>query len=236
MKLIFILVLSFFCASAVAQQQIYRGAFSAHIGANQYNFIHFDEISIGEKDQNIPIPYVLFGGSNGPTVQLAYDRSLQKRFSLGISAAYHSLHLDFSGLRYKSDVEIAGSGTIRQSHISLQIRPQYHFIKKRQLDMYSGLSMGVGIWTAQGSGDFSNKQARNLANNTKLLKINAFFFSIGSIMHDNHPVKLRGTGTVPQFAVTLLGLRGYFNKHWGAGFEIGTGTPVFVSGGLEYRF
>lgn len=204
---------------ALAQNIQNRRNLSVQVGANIFNFVNFSTADLSSDDGETQIAYDKLTGGSVPTIQIAYDYALKNWISIGGAASYNSLQMEFTNLNYTgSDGErITGNGGFRAGRTSFNMRTLFHYGNTGRIDMYSGVRLGLSVWRAKSIG---NLQGENIDGQIKNINLTG----------------LRGTGVLPQFALTVFGLRGYFNDNLGAGFEINAGSPYVISAGLNYRF
>ncbi len=206
---------------AFAQNMDHRHTFTAHAGLNVFNFVSLSDNAM-PSDITIEggsIDFSSFDASSLPTLNLTYDFAARKWFSIGASVGYNQFSMDFDNLDYRGpeNERITGNGGFRLARTSINIRPLFHYGNAGRIDMYSGLRLGLSIWSASSIGNLQGANIGDQLDN----------FNFGG---------LRGNAVLPQFALTLFGLRGYFTEHFGLGFEINAGSPYMVSGGVNYRF
>ena len=212
-----------FCAAlttfSIAQNMDHRHTFTAHAGVNVFNFLNFSTADVSVDDGDGSISYGSLDGSSTPTFNLTYDYAVKKWFSVGGSVGYNAFKMEFKDLNYtgSNGERVTGNGGFGASRTSINFRPLFHYGNSGRLDMYSGFRVGLSIWNARTIGNLQGENIDDLSNNINL-------------------TGLRGTGVLPQFALTLFGLRGYVTENFGLGFEINAGSPYLVSGGVNYRF
>lgn len=205
-------------AHAFAQNMDHRNAFSVQVGANLFNFVNFAEADYTGND-GATLQYDAVSGSSIPTIQISYDRAMRKWFSIGGAVAYNAFKVEFTNLDYTGpDGErLTGDGGFKFGRTSINVRPLFHYGKSDKLDLYSGFRIGLSIWNVGASGNLQGENADGQVEN----------FGLSGI---------RGAGVLPQGALTLFGMRGFFTDNLGAGFEVNLGSPYLFSGGLTYRF
>jgi hypothetical protein len=204
---------------AFAQNMTHRHTLTAHAGANIFLVFNGDDTDVTIDDGEGTLSFDKYTSSATPTFNVTYDYAVKKWFSIGGSVGYNRFQFEFDNLDFRgNDGEIVtGDGGFRASRTSINVRPLFHYGNSGRVDMYSGFRVGFSIWNA---GSIGNLQGENIDDFVDVIDL----------------AGVRGTGVLPQFALTLFGLRGYFTEHLGAGFEINAGSPYLVSAGLNYRF
>jgi hypothetical protein len=206
-----------------AQNMDHRHTFTAHAGVNVLNVISAaaDDLKPSDIDleDGATINFTRVDVGSVPTLNLTYDFAINKWFSVGASVGHNRFKMDFTNLDFKNPEgeRVTGNGGFSVGRTSINFRPLFHYGNSARLDMYSGFRVGFSIWGARAIGDLQGTDINN-----QLEDIN-----IGG---------LRNAAILPQFAITLFGLRGYFTEHFGLGFEINAGSPYFISMGANYRF
>jgi Outer membrane protein beta-barrel domain len=151
----------------------------------------------------------------GPTFGLSFDYAVTNRFSLGASMGYNRFTLGADNVSItKADGFLSEPGAIdlSASRLNISIRPLFHYGNNEKLDMYSGVRLGVGIWSFNLDTDIQDVTADDIIGSTG-------FPSVG-------------------FAPALIpfGLRYYFTDNLGAGFETHLGAPYWGNIQVNYRF
>jgi len=143
-----------------------------------------------------------------PTLQVTYDYSIQKFFSVGIAAGYQRFGFDISDYEYINDLgaNVNESFSADYSRFNLAIRPLFHYANDDKLDMYSGLRIG-----------FLNNSVNSDSADED--------FDLGN-----------NSGTRLSVGVTAYGFRYYFTDNIGAGIEINIGAPYISCFNVNARF
>lgn len=135
-----------------------------------------------------------------PAIQLSYDYALTDHLSLGGGLSYQRFKLSYTD--YGDNME---NFDARLSRFNIAIRGLVHYGGQENLDMYSGLRLGLTNWSADVGTDDPNFK----------------------------PPKTDGVTFGPQ--LILFGIRGYVAGNLGVNAELGVGGPHFFSLGLQYR-
>lgn len=143
-----------------------------------------------------------------PVINVMVDYGLTDRVSLGLAGAYQGIFGEYS-YSYLD----AGSTTVTEdvrtdiSRIHVALRPLFHYGNNDQLDLYSGLRIGV----------ITNSVSHN-SSDPDFAEINGF------------------SGSRFTMGLVAFGMRYYFNDMVGFNFEVGLGVPQIVNGGVSLRF
>jgi hypothetical protein len=201
-----------------SQNMDHRHTFTAQAGVNILNFINGTTTDGVIDDTDAQGTYSKLTFNSTPTFNASYDFATRKWFSVGASLGYNKGEISVENLDLTTDEgRITGSGGVTVSRTSINFRPLFHYGNSGRLDMYSGFRVGLSVWNAKIAG---NLEGTNVDNLPKFIGLRG----------------LRGAAVLPQFAMTLFGLRGYVTENFGLGFEINAGSPYLVSGGVNYRF
>lgn len=147
--------------------------------------------------------------SSIPVIIGAFDYGLTDKFSIGIFGGYQraSAEFDYTYTPLADSTPVNESVKITGSRLSLAIRPNFHYGSYDNLDLYSGVRVGLLI--------------RNFESTSTDEDFETFDIFDGN----------RFT-----FGLTLLGARYYITDNIGLGMEIGMGVPYAVNGGINFRF
>jgi len=199
----------------------HRHTFTVHAGLNVLNFLNANSTNgiVDGNDGNVNGTYSKLTFSSTPTFNATYDYAVKKWFSVGGSVGFNRAEVSYDDLDLTTDSggKITGTGGFSLSRTSINFRPLFHYGNSGRLDMYSGFRVGLSVWNVKVTGNLRGDGVDDLPGQVGL----------GG---------LRGAGVLPQFALTLFGLRGYITENFGLGFEINAGSPYLVSGGVNYRF
>lgn len=216
--LIVVFCLSLISFTAIAQNETYRNTLTGNIGFSitGASIDLFDGKNLLDFDLEIDDYGSVSGdfvGRSLPAFQVNYDYGITKWFSVGGGISYQNLNFTISDLSYTSPngtVESVDRVRFSTNRINVAGRVLFHYGNAGDIDMYSGFRFGVTNWLT----DFSATDAaieRDIENGIP-------FF-----------------GVVPAAQLIPFGLRGYFGENWGANFELGIGSPHFLSLGASYR-
>lgn len=144
-----------------------------------------------------------------PAIQLSYDFSAAKWFSIGIAGAYQTMGIKFKDYPYYDANNNLVTGNFKASgnRLNIGVRALFHYGGLDKVDMYSGLRMGYSSWSFKTNSMDPTFDA------------SSYFKSSGHVW--------------PQFI--LYGIRVYFTENLGINGEIAIGPPYYASFGLNYR-
>ena len=162
---------------------------------------------------------------NFPQLNLAYDHGVVEWFSIGGALSYNKIGLDLKDVTYKKTEDI-GDVRLDVSRITIGARALFHYGNTNSIDMYSGVRLGIGIWTAKVSSSALDDRLEEVINE-------AGGNSIWRTLIGN---RVRGSFPMFQAQVVLFGLRGYVTENIGINGELSVGSPYFASIGVNYRF
>ena len=196
------------CALTVnfAQNADYRSTISATAGANVFQLLATLEDPISDS----------LGGEvklkATASYGLTYDYGVNKWFSIGLATAFNRISLNSPNVEVDREDGTVYSGPIdfKLSRTSISLRPLFHYGNKGRIDMYSGLRVGVSIWSVKLTAD----EALN---------------------PDDVSGRFRSAGATPNVQIIPFGLRGYITPNIGLGFELGIGGPHYAALQLNYR-
>ncbi len=212
-----------FLSIATAQNEMYPSTISVTAGVSGYQ--------LGSNLFNVLIKNVNIKGLESTTLhstgtyQIAYDHAINPRFSLGVAVSKQKTTFDLQSatvtigvsplidslLKLEGRNSFAGTASATTTRTNLAVRGLVHY-GTEQLDMYSGLRLGMSIWNGAFQSDISGLQVTDI---TKKLKLKGAFFA-------------------PQ--LVLFGLRGYVTDHIGLGAELAVGASYFAAVQASYRF
>lgn len=212
-----------------AQNADFRNNLSFQLGANGFNVLAG---AVKEKTEPGEVQYKYGKYSASPTFQFAWDYGLRKWVSVGIAGSYNRAKYSYTDLVIKGkdlgDVALIGSRT------TFSGRVLFHYANRNQLDLYSGIRLGVGLWSGRISVDVDDELEQELLDE---IDENLSGFVPGFIRNrllDN--AGARAGFVAPQAQLIPFGFRWSITDKLGLGGEFGFGSPYFISGGLNYRF
>ncbi len=146
--------------------------------------------------------------SGVPTIAVTYDYAITDNFSIGLAAAHQSAGGEFSNTFLNDDLnEVTETAKTTVSRTNVAIRPLLHYGGNDQLDLYSGLRVGMlfrSIETESTDPDID-----------VLGDFNGSRFSLGLV---------------------VFGMRYFFTDNVGINADLQLGTPYVVSGGVAIKF
>ncbi len=216
-------VLSAFLSVANAQNESYPSTISVTAGVSGYQ-VGSNLLGIITKNTNIKGIENASLHSTG-TYQIAYDHAINPHFSLGVAVSKQKTMLDLQSatvtlgvsplidslLKLDGRNSFSGSANLTTTRTNLAVRGLVHY-GTDQIDLYSGLRLGMSIWNGAFQSTISGLEAADLS----------------------RKLKVKGAFIAPQ--IILFGLRGYVTDHIGLGAELAVGSSYFAATQLSYRF
>lgn len=148
-----------------------------------------------------------------PAVQLTYDYAFTPKISGGLAFSYQGFGVNVTDYLYFDEA----TGNLTTESFSADLRSYnfaarvlYHYSKTEEIDMYSGLRLGISHLITDTESTTGAPEE---------------FFGTNDVV---------GTGFTPQ--LVIFGLRYYVSDDIGFSFESTIGTPHFLSVGVNYRF
>ncbi len=163
-----------------------------------------------------------------PQINISYDYALKTWFSIGGSASYNHIVADLQNVQYNK-AENLGSFSLGITRLTFGARALFHYANTDRIDVYSGVRLGFGIWTA-------NAGASAASSLDGKIGIVAKEVGGGGLWRTVLGSKIRGSFVMPQVQLILFGMRGYITEHIGINGELSVGSPYFASIGINYRF
>jgi hypothetical protein len=198
-KIILLSVMSVFSFSAFAQNEAGQSTVGANVGYSlMTNFIK----AIMDEYQDVEVTSV-------PTIAVTYDFALTDNFSMGIAGAYQSVSGDFTNTYLDENlVEVEESATVAIARTNIALRPLFHYGGNDQLDMYSGLRVGM------------------------------LFRSLDLTSSDEDVTDAFDgwSGSRLSVGIVAFGMRYYFSDNVGINMDLQVGTPYVVSAGIAAKF
>jgi hypothetical protein len=230
-SLVFV-VLSLIGSSIFAQNADFRNTISIQTGASVFNIFKGGVSGINADS----VRFTSGGFSNVPTIAAAWDYGVTKGFSIGLAGSYAQAKVSTTDLEVankKGVFQKYGNYSIAAARTNLGIRALFHYGNKGRMDLYSGLRLGVGLWSVKLSGQIEK--------DVLVRAINEVFNQSGvpsAVADGGIGEKLKTKGSFVLFApqLILFGLRGHVTNNIGINFELATGSPYAASLGLDYRF
>lgn len=140
-----------------------------------------------------------------PAGQLGADFFVTHWLSMGIAGSYQYMQINYTDY---GENNIDFSTNI--DRINVAFRPLFHYLNKGNINMYSGLRLGMTYWDISTTETVENYEPADYLS-----------FSSGALF-------------APQ--LVAFGIRGYFTDFLGANLEFAVGAPHYVSGGISLRF
>lgn len=208
----------------LAQNEDYQHVVSFQSGASLFSSFR-GTIEGSTNTSDTTVSFSSGRAQNFPQLNLAYDYGVVKWFSIGGALSYNKVGLDLKDVTYNKTQDI-GDVSLDVSRITIGGRALFHYGNDNRIDMYSGVRLGVGIWTAKVSSSTLDDRLDEVINEVGGSGI--WRTLIGN--------RVRGSFPMFQAQVVLFGLRGYVTENIGINGELSVGSPYFASIGVNYRF
>ena len=188
-----------------AQNAEFKNTISATAGLNIFQFFNLVSDYSDETTVNL-------NANATASYGLTYDYGIKKWFSIGLGGAYNKFDLSADQISVEKDNGTTYTGPIEAkiSRTNIGIRPLFHYGNGGRVDMYSGLRIGVNIWSGSVKSNDPDLSTEDVNG------------------------RLR-TGATPNFQFIPFGLRGYVSKNLALGFEFAFGAPHYAAFQLSYR-
>ncbi|MDT8309269.1 MAG: hypothetical protein RQ866_07040 [Bacteroidales bacterium] len=149
-----------------------------------------------------------------PVFQLSGDYHINKNISIGIAGAYHPVSISWDDPDIPSVDNDGRIGDFEMSlnRINIGIRGLIHYDYTDNVDLYSGIRLGVNIWNV----NFSSHDP----------EINEGFHAL-----NNFP-----SGIMPGFQIIPFGITVYLEDIIGLNAEFCIGQPYFLTAGVKMKF
>jgi opacity protein-like surface antigen len=147
--------------------------------------------------------------SSIPVIILGVDYGLTDRFSMGLSGTLQTMSLDVTDYSWidENNNEVIENASADLSRWQVALTPRFHYGKGGDLDLYSGLRIGITGWGTSFTSTDPDFEG--------VLDVSGSRFSLG---------------------LTPFGARYYFSDMVGANMEINLGAPYIFAGGINLRF
>ncbi|MCB9246842.1 MAG: outer membrane beta-barrel protein [Flavobacteriales bacterium] len=147
--------------------------------------------------------------SSTPVFILGYDYGLSDKFSIGLSGTLQNMNADADDYTYTNldNEEVVEDISLDLTRWQMAITPRFHYGQGGNLDMYSGLRIGITGWS-------TDIQSTDPDIND-VVDLTSGRFSLG---------------------LTAFGVRYYFSELIGANMELNLGAPYIFSGGINLKF
>lgn len=196
-KLVSIILLSLFVVSAQAQNQQGQSEITAGIG---YSVLMNAARAAINQGENITADYI-------PTLQLTYDYAISDLFSMGVALGYQKINSDFVYTYTNDDnIEITENASVDLSRVVVSVRPLIHYGGTDQLDLYSGLKVGIKSVSSDVSSTDPNLDLFDNRNRTGI-----------------------ALGVIP------FGMRYHVTDNFGFHADLQIGAPYLVSAGIALK-
>jgi hypothetical protein len=214
-------ILQFLTLAAVAQNDDYRHVVSAQSGVSLFSFFRGN---LQGSSIDTTVRFSSGTARNVPQIQVAYDYSITKWFSVGAAVSFNKVNTTLNNVTYQRTQNL-GNLTLGVSRTTIGVRALFHYANANRLDMYSGVRVGAGIWSVGINSSLADD------------KIDPILRSVGgSGLWRRVLGRNLGVGwAAVQAQLIAFGLRGYVTEQIGINGELSLGSPYFMSLGLNYR-
>jgi len=146
-----------------------------------------------------------------PSLQLAYDRFVTKKVSLGVTLAYQHVKVTYFDYQFEEDGEtIINDYNTQLTRINGSVRGLFWYNPDSKAKFYSGFRLGVSNWSA----DTSVPDPR---------------YDIDSFIN-----LALGANIAPQ--LVIIGSDFAIGSQWNISGELAIGAPYFASIGMSYQW
>ena len=142
-----------------------------------------------------------------PVIMVGFDHALTDVFSIGVQGAYQGIGADFVNTYNDGSKEVKENVEATINRMNFAIRPNFHYGGNDQLDLYSGMRIGIQTFSTSHNSTDPNFNALQDFDGARL--------SVGA---------------------TLFGLRYFITENFGMNMELSLGTPYAVIGGVNFKF
>ncbi|MFZ4544390.1 MAG: outer membrane beta-barrel protein [Saprospiraceae bacterium] len=220
----FIGILTLFsCISLNAQNDYFQNNVNLHYGISTFSLFS-GKINPYSSDS---LQHLGGAFSHVPTIGFAWDYATLKWFSVGFAGSYNNVKLRVDAVNF--DKNPIGEVTISIPRTTFAARFLFHYGNSNYFDCYSGIRLGIGIWSPKINAEISPGVAEAV-----IQSVIGSNFRFGSGIIDKLPSKVTFVAT--QFQVIPIGVRWFFTDHLGVNAELAVGSPYFLSAGANYRF
>lgn len=218
-----LLGLLLFVFSALAQNEDYKHVISVQSGASLFSPFR-GNVKSSQEISDTTVSFSSGKMRNFPQLNVAYDYGVNHWFSIGGAVSYNKVSLDLKDVKYNK-TENLGDVNLNVSRVTFGARALFHYGNANRMDMYSGVRLGVGIWTAK------------ISSNSLDNKLDEVLKEAGGsgIWRSFLGNRIKGSFPMFQAQVILFGLRGYITENIGLNGELSVGSPYFASIGINYR-
>lgn len=178
--------------SAQATLESPRSTISVQVGSSFYGSVislFTDDLETVDED-GIDV-------SRTPVIHASYDYQINDWFSAGGSASFQNFSVK------------SNDGNVDVDRFNVGVRGLFHYGSNPNLDMYSGVRVGLNIW-------------------------NPTFKAATEEFKEDFEADF--SGVLPSIQFVAFGLRGYFTQNFGLNMEVALGAPYYFTVGVNYRF
>jgi hypothetical protein len=222
--------------AVLAQNADFKNNINVHLGASLFSVFNAD---LGKQTAvTDSVKFTSAGLSNIPTIGVSWDYGISKSFSIGIAGSYSQAKVT------ANDLEVFNKNTLKHDKLgnfaitvprtTFAARFLLHYANKGRIDCYSGLRLGVGLWSVKLAADLDKDVlARVIDGVEDKLNLPADQ-KLPPFITDK--IKAKVPFIAPQVQLIIFGLRGYVTNNIGLNFELAAGSPYVLAVGANYRF
>ncbi len=236
MKKIIVVLFAFSIIGNVvlAQNADFKNNINVHLGASLFSAFNANLEGVA----NDSVKFSSAGLSNVPTIGLAWDYGVSRRFSIGIAGSYSQAKISANDLEVRNKntggFDKLGNFAITVPRTTFAARFLLHYGNKGKIDCYSGLRLGVGLWSVKLAADLDPEVLTRVVDGVEEELDLPAGQELPAFLTDK--VKAKVPFVLPQVQLIVFGLRGYVTNNIGLNFELAAGSPYVAALGLNYRF
>jgi hypothetical protein len=236
MKKIIVVLFSFSMLgnALFAQNADFKNNINIHLGASFFSAFNANL----ESKATDSVKFTSAGLSNIPTIGLSWDYGVSKSFSIGIAGSYSQAKISANDLEVFSKstgkFDKLGNFSITVPRTTFAARFLLHYANKGRIDCYSGLRLGVGLWSVKLAAELDPDVLTRVIDGIEEELMLPADQGLPPFILDK--VKAKVPFVAPQVQLIIFGLRGYVTDNIGLNFELAAGSPYFLAAGVNYRF
>lgn len=216
--------------AVLAQNADFKNNINVHLGGSLFSLFNANLEGLA----NDSIKFTSAGLSNVPTIGFAWDYGVSRRFSIGVAGSYSQAKVSTTDLEVRNKntggFDKLGNFAITVPRTTFAARFLLHYGNKGRIDCYSGLRLGVGLWSVKLAADLDPEVLTRVVDGVE----GELGQDLPAFLTDK--VKAKVPFVLPQVQLIVFGLRGYVTNNIGLNFELAAGSPYVAALGLNYRF